>query len=280
MGTVLQQLLGARPRRALVMGILNITPDSFSDGGHFTSAAAILTQADRLLAEGADLLDIGGESTRPGALPIPLAEETSRVITAIRAIRERHAIPISVDTTKSEVARLALAEGADLINDISALRFDSGMAQLLREHLVPVVIMHMQGTPGNMQQNPQYQDVIGEILAFLTERIIWAMDHGIAREQIIIDPGLGFGKTIAHNLTILKHLDRFNELGCPVLVGHSRKAFIGKILDLEVSERDQATAILSGLCAMQGATIIRVHDVAATVQAVKLVAAVRSSPDQ
>jgi len=280
MSTVLQQLLGARPRRALVMGILNVTPDSFSDGGRFTNATAVLAQADRLVAEGADLLDIGGESTRPGALPVPLAEEISRVVTAIRAIRRNHTTPISVDTTKAEVARLALAEGADLINDISGLRFDPEMARLLREQQVPVVIMHMQGTPGNMQQSPNYQDVIGEILAFLAERITWAETQGIARERIIVDPGLGFGKTIAHNLTILKHLDRFNQLGCPVLIGHSRKAFIGKILNLEVTERDQATAILSGHCTRQGAAIIRVHDVAATVQAVKLAEAVRNAPDQ
>jgi len=279
MSTVLTQLLGARPRRALVMGILNITPDSFSDGGRLNSEMAILARADQLVAEGADLLDIGGESTRPGAQPVPLAEEIGRVVTAIRAIRQKHPTPISVDTTKAEVARLALAEGANLINDISALRFDPQMAPLLHNQQVPLVIMHMQGTPGNMQQNPTYEDVIGEILAFLAERITWAETQGIVREQIIVDPGLGFGKTIAHNLTILKHLDRFHELGCPVLIGHSRKAFIGKLLELEVTERDQATAILSGLCARQGAAIIRVHDVAATVQAVKLAEAVNDAPD-
>lgn len=280
MGTDLRRLLGTRPGRALVMGILNVTPDSFSDGGRFTSEAAVLAQADRLVAEGADLLDIGGESSRPGAQPVPLADETRRVVTAIRAIRRHHPTPISVDTTKAEVARLALAEGADLINDISGLRFDPEMAPLLREQQVPVVIMHMQGTPGNMQQNPTYSDVIGEILTFLAERIGWAESQGITRERIIVDPGLGFGKSLAHNLTILKHLDRFNALGCPLLIGHSRKAFIGKLLNLEVTERDLATAILSGLCVMQGATIIRVHDVAGTVQAVKLAAAVRNAPDQ
>lgn len=280
MGTVIQQLLRARPGRALVMGILNVTPDSFSDGGRFTNPAAILAQADRLVAEGADLLDIGGESSRPGAQPVPLAEEISRVIGAIRAIRRKHLTPISVDTTKAEVARQALAEGADLINDISGLRFDPAMAPFLRAQQAPVVIMHMQGTPGNMQQSPIYRDVVSEILAFLAERITWAICQGIARERIIVDPGLGFGKTVAHNLTILKHLDRFQELGCPVLIGHSRKAFIGKILDLEVSERDQATAILSGYCARQGAAIIRVHEVAATVQAVRLAAAVQNAPDR
>lgn len=280
MRTELWRLLGTRPRRTLIMGILNVTPDSFSDGGRFTSEAAVLSQADRLVAAGADLLDIGGESSRPGAEPVPLADETRRVVTAIRAIRERHSTPISVDTTKVEVARLALAEGADLINDISGLRFDPAMAPLLCEQQVPVVIMHMQGSPGNMQQNPSYRDVIGEILTFLAERIEWAETQGIKRERIIVDPGLGFGKSVAHNLTILKHLERFNELGCPVLIGHSRKSFLGKLLDLEVNERDQATAILSGLCVMQGAAIIRVHDVASTVQAVKLAEALRNAPDQ
>jgi dihydropteroate synthase len=280
MRTDLRRLFGARPGQVLVMGILNVTPDSFSDGGRFTNTANILAQADRLIEEGADLLDIGGESSRPGAQPVPLADEINRVVTAIRAIRQKHLTPISVDTTKAEVARLALDEGADLINDISGLRFDPELAPLLRDRQVPVVIMHMQGSPGNMQQNPTYLDVVGEITTFLAKRIAWAESQGIAREQIIVDPGLGFGKSVAHNLTILKHLDRFRELGCPVLIGHSRKAFIGKLLALEVGDRDQATAILSGLCAMNGAAIIRVHDVAATVQAVKLVDALRNAPDQ
>lgn len=261
------------------MGILNVTPDSFSDGGRLTSEAAIQEQAARLISDGADILDIGGESTRPGAAPVALADEINRVLSAVQAIRRQHATPISVDTTKAEVARLALDAGADLINDISGLRFDPGMAPLLRERQTPVVIMHMQGIPGNMQNNPVYADVVGEITAFLAERIAWAAGQGIAKERIIVDPGIGFGKTVAHNLTILKNLDRFTDLGCPVLVGHSRKSFIGKLLGLEVSERDQATAILSGLCALQGAAIIRVHDVAATVQAVKLAAAVQNAPD-
>ncbi len=261
------------------MGILNITPDSFSDGGRFTSEAAILAQAEIMISAGADLLDIGGESTRPGAQPVLLADEIDRVVGAVRSIRRRHTIPISVDTTKAEVARLALDEGADLINDISGLRFDPAMVQLLRERRVPVVIMHMQGTPGNMQQNPTYTDVIGEITSFLAERIAWAESQGIPRERIIVDPGLGFGKTVTHNLTILKHFDRFASLGCPVLIGHSRKSFIGKLLDCEVNERDFGTAILSGLCTMKGAALLRVHDVAATVQAVRLAEAVRNAPD-
>lgn len=261
------------------MGILNITPDSFSDGGRFTSEAAILTQAEKMIAAGADLLDIGGESTRPGAQPVLLADEIERVVNAVRLIRRSHSIPISIDTTKNEVARLALDEGANLINDISGLRFDPAMAPLLREREVPVVIMHMQGTPGNMQQNPTYDDVIGEISAFLAERIAWAGRQGIPRERIIVDPGLGFGKTVTHNLTILKHFDRLTSLGCPVLIGHSRKSFIGKILACEVNERDLGTAILSGLCTMKGAALLRVHEVAATVQAVRLAEAVRNAPD-
>jgi len=279
MRTQLQDRLGDRSGPPLVMGILNITPDSFSDGGRFTSEAAILAQAEKMVAEGADLLDIGGESTRPGALPVTLAEEIERVVNTVRLIRRRHDIPLSVDTTKSEVARLALDAGADMINDISGLRFDPALASLLREREVPVVIMHMQGTPGNMQQNPTYNDVIGEISAFLAERIAWAESQGIRRERIVVDPGLGFGKTVGHNLTILKHLERFTELGCPVLIGHSRKSFIGKILDREVDDRDLGTAIISGLCAIKGAALLRVHDVAGTVQALQLAMAIGGAAD-
>lgn len=280
MAKQLRQLCPDLGRRALVMGILNITPDSFSDGGRFTSEAAIAVQADRMVAAGADLLDIGGESSRPGALEVEEAEESRRVVEAIRLVRRHHDLPISVDTTKSAVARRALDAGADIVNDISGLRFDPAMVELVRQRKVPLIIMHMQGTPRNMQKNPTYSDVIGEIRDFLAERLAWAAARGIDRQEIVVDPGLGFGKTTAHNLTILKHLERFAELGSPVLIGHSRKAFIGKLLDLEVTERDQATAILSGLCAFKGAAIIRVHEVAATVQAVKLVSAVLTAPDR
>lgn len=259
------------------MGILNVTPDSFSDGGKFTSSDRIIAQADEMIAAGADLIDIGGESSRPFALPVSVEEEMSRVIPAIKAIRKKHTIPISVDTVKAEVARQAMAAGADIINDISGMRYDPEMASVIRETDCPVIIMHMQGRPEDMQINPSYQDILTDIHLFFEERIAWAKDHGISRHRIIIDPGIGFGKSIVHNLMLLKHLMTFQSLGCPILVGHSRKSFIGKILGLEVDERDTPTAALSALCVSLGASILRVHDVAKNVQAIRLAEAVLNS---
>jgi len=260
--------------KVLVMGILNVTPDSFSDGGRFIDERAMADQIEVMLAAGADIIDVGGESTRPYAETITITDELARVLPSIRLIRERSQIPISIDTTKSEVARKALSEGADIINDISALRFDPGMISLVRETEVPVIIMHMQGTPSDMQVNPHYDDVVSEIKVFFRERLTWAESQGISRQRFIIDPGIGFGKTVGHNLTILKRLSAFTELGCPVLVGHSRKSFIGKLLDLEVNERDVATAAISALCVNNGVAILRVHDVGKTVQAVRLAEAI------
>lgn len=252
------------------MGILNVTPDSFSDGGRFTSKAAVLHQVEKMIDDGADIIDIGGESSRPFAEPVSPAEEAARVIPVITAIRKEFSIPISIDTTKAVIARQALDHGANIINDISALRFDPAMAELAGERACPVVLMHMQGTPGNMQNAPQYSDVIAEISAFLKERIAFAEGRGISRDKIIIDPGIGFGKTLAHNLAILSHLDQFQALGCRILLGHSRKAFIGTILNREVTDRDTGTAILTALCAAKGVDIVRVHDVDKTVQALTL----------
>jgi dihydropteroate synthase len=263
--------------RIRVMGILNVTPDSFSDGGSFNTKQAIDSQIGKMIEDGADIIDVGGESSRPFSQPVSLEEELSRVLTVIKAIRHQSSIPISIDTTKAEVARQALDAGADIVNDISALRHDSSMAELLADRQCPVIIMHMQGTPGDMQTNPTYNNLIEEISDFLRERIAWAVKHGIAKERLIVDPGIGFGKTVGHNLSILKHLDRFSELGCPVLLGHSRKAFIGKTLGLEVDERDPATAIISALCAARGIEIIRVHDVARTVQAIKMTRAIEAA---
>jgi len=258
-----------------VMGILNVTPDSFSDGGRFTSEEAIQAQAEEMLAQGVDIIDIGGESTRPFAEPVAMDEELRRVLPAIRAVRRlSDSIPISIDTTKADVARQALDSGADIINDISGLRFDPGMAVLARERGCEVVIMHMKGTPRDMQLNPQYRDVVAEIMEFFQERIQWAADMGIDRSRLILDPGIGFGKTVEHNLTLLREAGRFKELGCRVLVGHSRKSFIGKLLDLPVAARDNATAALSCLLAASGVDILRVHDVGATRQAVELAWAV------
>lgn len=265
-----------------IMGVLNVTPDSFSDGGAFLAPEAAVRRADELLAAGADLLDIGGESTRPFAPPVPAKEELQRVIPVIKTIRQHHpAAVISVDTTKATVAREALAAGADLINDISALRFDPEMIELLREIEVPVVIMHMQGTPADMQAAPRYRDVVGEIKEFLAARINWLTEQGIAPERLIIDPGIGFGKSVAHNLAIINRLAEFRSLGRPLLVGHSRKSFIGKILNLEeASARDQPSAVLSAICALHGADIIRVHEVAATRQALRLAAALLTANEE
>ncbi|MDG4477108.1 dihydropteroate synthase [Thiovibrio frasassiensis] len=265
--------------RPLVMGILNVTPDSFSDGGRYSQKEALSAQVRTMLDNGADLIDVGGESTRPYAEPVSEHEELQRVLPAIACIRALHrTIPISIDTTKAEVARQGLQEGADIINDVSGLRFDPAMVRIAIDYQAPVILMHMRKTPKDMQDEPVYDDVVQEIIDFLAERISWATAQGLDREQIIVDPGLGFGKTVIHNLTILKHLGKFKNLGCPLLVGHSRKGFIGKLLSLETQERDLATALLSSYCATQGADILRVHDVEKTVQAVRLHEAIILAP--
>lgn len=261
-----------------IMGIINVTPDSFSDGGLFTSTETALAQADRLIDNGADILDIGGESTRPFAEPVDAEEELQRVIPVIRGIRQKHSIPISIDTSKAAVAREALQAGADIINDISALRKDTEMISLVKETTVPVIIMHMQGKPADMQVNPEYQNVTDDILDFFKERIDWIKENGVAVSRLIIDPGIGFGKTLQHNLSILKNLKKLSALGVPVLLGHSRKRFLGDITDTVVEkERDLATAVVSALCYTENIAIIRVHNVTATRQALLLSEAIRST---
>jgi len=254
-----------------IMGIINVTPDSFSDGGQFFGVESAVAQADVLVAAGADLLDIGGESTRPYAQSVCEAEELQRVVPAIRAIREKYSLPISIDTSKAEVARQALLAGADMINDISALRHDPAMIDVVRATDVPVVIMHMQGTPQDMQVEPRYRDVVAEILDFFRERLDWLRGQGVDCRRIILDPGIGFGKTLTHNLVILKNLSAFSDLGQPVLLGHSRKRFLGEITGRKVAaERDLATAVVSALAVGQGVAIVRVHDVAASRQAIRI----------
>ena len=254
-----------------VMGILNVTPDSFSDGGQFTEKQAVVEQAKKMLANGVDIIDIGGESTRPFAEPVAEQEELARVIPAIQAVRELSAdIPISIDTTKARVAAAALEQGATIINDISALRQDAEMVKVVRACEAPVIIMHRQGTPENMQVAPAYDNVVAEICAFFQERTSWMQSQGIAPERIILDPGIGFGKTLEHNLAILRNVAAFKQLGFPVLIGHSRKSFFEKLLGTPVEERDSPTAVVSALCAQQGADILRVHDVGQTVVAVRL----------
>lgn len=260
-----------------IMGILNVTPDSFSDGGQFDSEASACSQAEALVVSGADIIDVGGESTRPFAESVSVEDELQRVLPAIRAIRSRFPIPISIDTTKAEVARQALDAGADIINDVSALRKDPEMIELVRETTVPVIIMHMQNTPGDMQLKPQYDNVVHDIIAFFRERIQWLEEKGIDPQRITLDPGIGFGKTVSHNLSILKHLEVFKTLGCPVLLGHSRKRFIEDITGLAVEERDLPTAVVSALALQSGVDIIRVHNVAASHQALQMAAAIQGA---
>lgn len=247
-----------------------MTPDSFSDGGQFTSEKTILQAAEHMIAEGADIIDIGGESTRPYAQPVPADEEIRRVLPAISAIRQRHNIPISIDTSKAKVAELALDAGADIINDISAMRFDTAMAPLAAKRQCPAVIMHMQGTPADMQIQPKYADVISETLIFFKERIQCLVEQGIDRQRIILDPGIGFGKTLGHNLAILNRTAEYQILGCPLLIGHSRKSFLAALLGQGLTDRDLPTAVLSGLLARQQVAILRVHNVLATAQAIRL----------
>ncbi len=260
-----------------IMGILNVTPDSFSDGGQFDSTASACSQAEALVVSGADIIDIGGESTRPFAKPVTVREELNRVIPAISAIRSAFSIPLSIDTTKAEVARQALAAGANIINDISALRKDPAMLPLVQETSVPVIMMHMQGTPGDMQVNPQYDDVIDDIITFFKERLAWLQENGVALHRITLDPGIGFGKSLNHNLSILKHLAAFKALGCPLLLGHSRKGFIGDITGLQVEDRDLPTAVVSALSCAAKVDIIRVHNVAATYQALQMTTAIQDA---
>jgi dihydropteroate synthase len=257
------------------MAIENLTPDSFSDGGRIGSLDDAVNRAIELVALGADLLDLGGESSRPGANVVPVDEEIRRVVPAVEAIASRVAVPISVDTTKSEVAREALHAGAVIINDISALEADPAMRDVVAASGAGVVLMHMRGNPRTMQLDPHYDDVVGEICDYLARRVEWAEAGGIARDRIAIDPGLGFGKTNAHNLEILRNLHRFASLGCVLLVGTSRKGFLRKITGREIAERETASAVSSLAACVAGASVARVHDVAAMVDAIRVWTAMR-----
>ncbi|NOZ24496.1 MAG: dihydropteroate synthase [Nitrospirae bacterium] len=258
------------------MGILNVTPDSFSDGGLFLSRDSAIERALRMEDEGADIIDVGGESTRPGSEPVPLEDELKRTIPVIEALAGRLSIPISIDTYKSEVATRAVEAGASMVNDISGLRFDPEMAPLLSRYDVALILMHIRGTPRNMQDNPVYSDLMTEISDYLREGIRLAAESGIAEERIVIDPGIGFGKTAEHNLRIINNLDALSALGRPVLVGVSRKSFIGRVLNnAPVSERLEGTAAAVAVSVMKGANIVRVHDVKEMVRVVKIVDAVR-----
>ncbi|HLA60988.1 MAG TPA: dihydropteroate synthase [Nitrospiraceae bacterium] len=262
------------PDRPLIMGVVNVTPDSFFDGGRYLDVEAAVAHAVRLVEEGADLLDVGAESTRPGADIVSEAEERRRAIPVVTAIAKAVSVPISIDTSKASVARAALDAGAVLVNDVTALRADAAMVDVVAHTGAGVVLMHTHGTPRTMQQAPRYDDVVGTISDFFEERIRFAMAHGIVRRQIILDPGIGFGKLLVHNLTLLAQLRRFEQFECPLLVGVSQKAFLGQLVDRPVQERQWGTAAAVGMAVDRGAGIIRVHDVRAMKDVVRVAAAI------
>lgn len=258
------------PARPLLMGIINVTPDSFSDAGQFADTSAAIEHGLRLAEQGADLLDIGGESTRPYSQPISADEELRRVMPVVRALSEQINTPLSIDTSKAPVAREAVAAGAEIINDVTALAGDPQMISVALETGAAVCAMHMQGTPQTMQDAPTYGDVVAEVLDFLRERRDALIAAGIPPERIALDPGIGFGKTHQHNLTLLVHCRRFHELGCPLLVGHSRKGYIGKVIGDKEADRTAGTIGVSLSLAAQGVQVLRVHDVLPVRQALLL----------
>ena len=265
-------------KQTLVMGIINVTPDSFSDGGKFYDPRKALEHASNLIDDGADILDIGGESTRPGAGQVSVSEELKRVLPVIESIRSKYSdILISIDTTKSIVAQRAVEVGADIINDVSGLSFDIEMPRVIAKLNVPVIIMHMKGNPRNMQVNPEYKDLINDILVFFAKKIQIAISAGINHNMIILDPGLGFGKTIQHNFYLLSKLNEFNTLGLPIMIGPSRKSFIGVTLDAPVKDRIDGTSAAVSAGIINGARIVRVHDVRIMKRVVTIVDRIRTA---
>jgi len=262
------------PRPALVMGVINVTPDSFSDGGQFLDANAAVAHALELAAQGAEILDIGGESTRPGAEPVAEAEELRRVLPVIEQLASRVSVPISIDTRKPAVARAALAAGASIVNDVAAHRKDDAMRRRVAEFEAGYVCMHARGTPQTMQENPVYPDVVREVGQFFKEQLRRLIASGVAVEQVVLDVGVGFGKTVEHNLQLLAHLQSFTTMARPLLIGVSRKSFIGQLLGAGVNERLPASLACACLAVAAGAQIIRAHDVVETVQAVRMAEAV------
>ena len=264
-------------RETLVMGIVNVTPDSFSDGGKFFSPEVVISHASKLITQGADIIDIGGESTRPGAKQVSESKELKRVIPVIERIRnDNPTILISIDTTKASVAKYAVEAGANIINDVSGLSFDNNMIGIVERFNVPVVIMHMKGNPQNMQLNPKYRDIVNEILDFFKMKIKMAIQSGINRSMIILDPGIGFGKTVDHNFELLSRLNEFNVLELPIMIGPSRKSFIGITLDLPPEDRVEGTAAAVSAGVMNGANIVRVHDVKSMKRVVRIIEKVRN----
>jgi dihydropteroate synthase len=271
--------IARRGERTLVMGILNVTPDSFSDGGRYLCAEAAIARGEAMAAEGADLIDIGGESTRPGASPISAQEELDRVLPVISGLAARVAIPISIDTTKAEVATAAVGAGAAMVNDVSAMTFDAGMADAVARLGVPVCLMHMRGEPRTMQIAPTYGDVVSEVRDWLAARVEAAVAAGVRPERIVVDPGFGFGKTVEHNLTLVRRLREIASLGYPVLLGVSRKSTIGAVLGgAPPDERLEGTAAAVAIGIANGAAIVRVHDVREMVRVVRVADAIVRGP--
>ena len=262
-----------------VAGILNLTPDSFFDGGRYTEPERAVARGQELVPEGADALDLGGESTRPGATPVPAEEELRRVLPILRRLRALVQVPISVDTYKAQVARAAIEEGADIINDVSAGRFDPDMLAAIAGSEANIILMHMQGTPADMQLNPSYphDDVVTAVIEFLTERATVAQAAGVKAQRIILDPGIGFGKSMAHNLALISRLDALVAKGYPVMVGPSRKRFVGEVTGSRAENRLEGTAAAVALAVDRGSAIVRVHDVAAMVQVVRVAEACRQA---
>lgn len=271
--------------RTLIMGILNVTPDSFSDGGSFFTIAAAVAHGEKLVEDGADIIDVGGESTRPFSDAVSAYEEARRVVPVIEKLSKRISIPISIDTTKASVAKQAIEAGASIINDIGALRSDDNMAAVAAKYRVPVILMHMKGNPKTMQVAPVYDDLINEIKKFLENAINTAEKNGISRSKIIIDPGIGFGKTVEHNLLLIKHLHEFTSLDVPILIGPSRKSFIRNILfdkpvgdiKADIPALETGTQAVVAAAVLHGANIVRVHDVAGTYKTIKIIDAIKNA---
>ena len=260
--------------KTLVMAILNVTPDSFSDGNQYVDKDIAISRALKMVEDGADIIDIGGESSRPDAKSVSLEEELKRVMPVIEEL-SRRGVPVSVDTTKSEVARQAVASGAEIINDISAMTVDKDMAGVVSSSGAGVILMHMRGTPQTMQNDTDYGDIVKEVTVYLEERLKFAISKGIESDNIALDPGIGFGKSVEGNLKLIKNLKEFTKLGCPLMLGASRKSFIGALTDLEVQDRLQPSVASAVIGVMNGASILRVHDVKETVEAIKIADAIR-----
>lgn len=264
-------------KRTLIMGVLNVTPDSFSDGGLFFDKNHAVAHGESMAAAGADIIDVGGESTRPFSDPVSVEEEIRRVVPVIEALAQHLSVPISIDTCKSEVAKQAIAFGASMVNDIGAIRLDPAMAEVVAETGVPIALMHMKGTPKDMQVDPHYEDVLEEVRFFLAKAIDDATKAGIDRNQIIVDPGIGFGKTVNHNLLLIKHLATFHSLETPILIGTSRKSFIAKLLGDQMENREVGTQATVAAAALQGVHIVRVHDVERTKHTLKMIEAINNA---